>query len=157
MTDREAYDLLEKRYEDNKKVTTIHAPSTSVIESADWILDHYNNHPNWLAWKVIGLEEVLKWRDNTEKWISAFKNPDGIKTIKKKYKLETFGLVLIDGSPFSANEELNEVWGSKIIVLDDVNDIKNYQNYQRLKDSPEYELLRYSHSYRNGFAVFKLK
>lgn len=151
--DKENYDALNSRYEKNKKVTAVYSPSTSFVVDADWVWDMYHEHPNWIIWKVIGIDEVLKWRDNTEKKIKSFKDADGIRAIKKKYKLETFGMVLIDGSPFTAEQELNEVWGSKIIILDDVRDIKNWQNYEKLKDS-DYKLLRYNPLYRNGYAVF---
>jgi len=69
-----------------------------------------------------------------------------------------FNFVLIDGSPFSGESELRCVRPflaeKAIIALDDVNDIKNYANYEKLKRTatPLWEDM----ACRNGAAIFQL-
>jgi len=69
-----------------------------------------------------------------------------------------FDFVLIDGSPFSGKAELRclrPFFADKaIIALDDVNDIKNFDNYHKLKGNVE--LLWEDWGVRNGAAIFQL-
>ena len=82
---------------------------------------------------------------------------NAIEDIVNQYNVK-FDFVLIDGSPFSGQSELNCVrpFLSKnaTIALDDINDIKNYTNYQELKTSST--LLWEDWSIRNGAAIFRL-
>ncbi len=66
-------------------------------------------------------------------------------------------MVLIDGSEFPGKAELEDVYGSKWILLDDVNAFKNYENYQSLFNDQSYELYEEDWSLRNGFAIFRRK
>ena len=70
-----------------------------------------------------------------------------------------FDFVLIDGSPFSGEAELRCVRPflaeKAIIALDDVNDIKNLDNYYKLKNSNA-KLLWEDWNVRNGAAIFQL-
>ncbi|MBW2169777.1 MAG: tetratricopeptide repeat protein, partial [Deltaproteobacteria bacterium] len=63
--------------------------------------------------------------------------------------------VLIDGSEFTGKAELDEVYGAKIIMLDDINGYKNYHNYQRLVADKTYELIAENWQVRNGYAAFR--
>jgi len=69
-----------------------------------------------------------------------------------------FDFVLIDGSPFSGKAELRclrpFLADKAIIALDDVNDIKNFDNYHKLKGNVE--LLWEDWGVRNGAAIFQL-
>jgi len=82
---------------------------------------------------------------------------NGIQTIKEQYEINTFDLVLIDGSEFTGEAELNEVYGSKVIILDDANSYKNYTAHHRLINDENYELIRKNFSLRNGYSIFKRK
>ena len=79
---------------------------------------------------------------------------DLIVKIKKKYSIKNFDLVIIDGSEFTGEKELDLVWGSSIICLDDVNGYKNFNSYHRLKNSDEYAMLDENLQDRHGYATF---
>ena len=106
-----------------------------------------NNYP---------LDEVLEWlRQDLEYLQNAGVPTEGIRLIKEKHDITTFDLVLIDGSAFSGAAELNEVYGARLILLDDVNDIKNRHNYERLRSDPQYRLIAEDWKLRNGYAAFE--
>jgi len=105
-----------------------------------------NNYP---------LDDVLEWlRQDLEYLRHAGLPMHGIQLIKEEHDIATFDLVLIDGSAFSGPAELNEVYGAGIILLDDVNDIKNRSNYERLRSDPQYRLIAEDWKLRNGYAAF---
>jgi ADP-heptose:LPS heptosyltransferase len=107
-----------------------------------------NNYP---------LDIVLDWLHQDKEYVSGSGVPrDGIQKIKRENGIETFDLVLIDGSEFTGSAELEEVYGARIIILDDVNAYKNYFNYRRLKFDSNYVLVTENWSLRNGYAIFRL-
>lgn len=65
-----------------------------------------------------------------------------------------FDLVLIDGSEFTGTAEMNDIYGAKIICLDDINAYKCYEARQRLLNDSAYELLAENRLLRNGFSIF---
>ena len=105
----------------------------------------------------VKLETVEGWLKQDIKYMKEHPTVDidGIKLIKEQNGISQFDLVLIDGSAFTGAAELDDVYGARIIMLDDVDDIKNYDNYHRLKNDPEYTLTKEDWSLRNGFAVFE--
>lgn len=106
-----------------------------------------NNYP---------LEMVLGWLHKDKEYVGGSGVPsDGIQKIKRENGIETFDLVLIDGSEFTGTAELEEVYGARIIILDDVNAYKNYFNYRRLKFDGNYVLVAENWTLRNGFAIFR--
>ena len=66
--------------------------------------------------------------------------------------------VFIDGSPFTGEKEFYYTVEQnplcKIVALDDVDDIKNFRNYQTLLNSPHWKKLWENLSLRNGAAIF---
>jgi hypothetical protein len=102
------------------------------------------------------LEQIFGWLDecleNAKKHHTS-----AIEDVHFEHSVD-FNFVLIDGSPFSGESELRCVRPflaeKAIIALDDVNDIKNWANYQKLKGFAE--LLWEDWSVRNGAAIFKL-
>lgn len=104
------------------------------------------------------LERVLGWlRQDIEYVKYSGVNGEGIKHIKEENNIDLFDVVLIDGSEFTGSVELEEVYGAKIIILDDTNTFKNFNNYQKLLTDDNYELLKSNNHIRNGYAVFKIK
>lgn len=87
--------------------------------------------------------------------LSHGKDMNRIALIKEATQIGTFDLVLIDGSEFTGRAELREVLGAGIILLDDINGMKNYENYYELKNNPRYTLEEEDWSLRNGYAVFR--
>ena len=64
-------------------------------------------------------------------------------------------MVLIDGSEFTGKAEMNQVYGARWILLDDICVFKNFENYNRLKNDANYTLYRENLHVRNGYAIFK--
>ncbi len=80
---------------------------------------------------------------------------NGIRLLKTHLGIDHFDVVLIDGSEFTGKAEMEDVYGSRFLFLDDILTFKNYENYRRLKSDRSYELLKKSRWLRNGYAVFK--
>ena len=78
----------------------------------------------------------------------------GIRQVREANKIDLFDAVLIDGSEFTGPADLDEVYGARFLLLDDIKTYKNYDNYRRLRRDPAYRLLSRSWWLRNGFAVF---
>lgn len=102
------------------------------------------------------LEQVLNWHKECFETASIY-STNAIEDIHIEHKVN-FNFVLIDGSPFSGEAELRCVRPflaeKAIIALDDINDIKNWANYHKLKGFAE--LLWEDWSVRNGAAIFQL-
>lgn len=152
------YSKLSEKYSKCKFVKCYNYSSVSptrFLSKEDITLFYKNKKTNLNTYR---LETVLSWLDQD---IDYIKDNDileeGIHQIKAENRIMNFDLVLIDGSAFSACAELNEVYGSKNILLDDINDIKNLDNFSRLKKDPYYELKFVDWKTRNGFAYFKRK
>jgi predicted O-methyltransferase YrrM len=99
---------------------------------------------------------VLDWRTKEIEYIA--KNTiqqDGIDLIRRENGIDTFDVVLIDGSPFTADAEINKIYGAGVIMLDDTMDIKCWNVYNRLLKDDMYELVRENKDLRNGFAIFE--
>lgn len=108
-----------------------------------------NNYP---------LEQVIGWLRQDIDYIRQTNVPEnGIQLIKREHNIETFDMVLIDGSEFLGKAELEEVYGARIILLDDINGFKNYHNRQRLLADPCYQLIHENFPLRNGYSVFRRK
>jgi hypothetical protein len=102
------------------------------------------------------LEQVLGWHNVCLETAYQYKT-SAIEDIHFEHSVD-FNFVLIDGSPFSGESELRCVRpflaDKAIIALDDVNDIKNYANYEKLKRTAT--LLWEDMACRNGAAIFQL-
>jgi len=102
------------------------------------------------------LDQVLGWYHECIEFAQPY-STNAIEDIHIEHKVN-FNFVLIDGSPFSGEAELRCVRPflaeKAIIALDDVNDIKNLANYNKLKGFGK--LLWEDWSVRNGAAIFEL-
>jgi len=102
------------------------------------------------------LEQVLGWHNVCLETAYQYKT-SAIEDVHFDHQAD-FNFVLIDGSPFSGESELRCVRPflaeKAIIALDDVNDIKNYANYEKLKRTAT--LLWEDMACRNGAAIFQL-
>ncbi len=108
-----------------------------------------NNYP---------LNEIIKWLEQDINYVkNSGVSENGIRKIKEENNIDYFDLVLIDGSEFTGNIELNEVYGAKIIILDDANSFKNYEAHQRLLKDENYILVHQNLNLRNGYSIFKKK
>lgn len=102
------------------------------------------------------LDQVLGWYHECIEFADPY-STNAIEDIHIEHNVN-FDFVLIDGSPFSGEAELRCVRPflaeKAIIALDDVNDIKNWANYHKLKGFAK--LLWEDWSVRNGAAIFQL-
>ncbi|MBN3949754.1 MAG: class I SAM-dependent methyltransferase [Nostoc sp. NMS7] len=120
------------------------------------IIDFYNTHHTNL--NLYPLERVLGWlRQDIEYVNKSGVSDNGIQKIKKENNIDCFDLVLIDGSEFTGQAELDEVYGASFICLDDITTFKNYQNFNRLLSDSDYILIISNQNVRNGYAIFQRK
>ena len=118
------------------------------------ILGFYTNKKTNL--NQYSLDVVNGWYSECFDMAKEFKT-NAIEDIHFDHNVD-FDFVLIDGSPFSGKAELRclrpFLADKAIIALDDVNDIKNFDNYHKLKGNVE--LLWEDWNVRNGAAIFQL-
>ena len=101
------------------------------------------------------LERVLGWLRQDIEYVAKSGAPqNGIEMIKAERAIETFDMVLIDGSEFTGSAELDEIYGATIICLDDTETFKNFHSRFRLVNDQAYELIIDNKMLRNGFSVF---
>lgn len=101
------------------------------------------------------LERVLGWLSQDINYVKDAKVAEnGIDIIKTENNIEEFDLVLIDGSEFTGEVELEQVYGAKIILLDDICTYKNWKSHHRLLSDPNYKLIKHNPKLRNGYSIF---
>jgi len=147
---------LREKYEKDSFVKCYNVSSVSLnnFPSEQDIAEFYNTTKT--ALNNYPLDRVLGWLRQDIEYIKSSGVPDdGIQRIKQENNIVNFDMVLIDGSEFTGISELNEVYGAKIIMLDDINGFKNYHNYNRLLNDPSYSLTVENWKLRNGYAIFK--
>jgi len=100
-----------------------------------------------------------KWRQEEINYIKQNRIPlFGIQNILEHNDLKSFDFVLIDGSIFTASTERFDLYDvSTWFVLDDIIDLKNYENHTFFKVNPDWQLMIEHFEIRNGFSIFKNK
>ncbi len=78
-----------------------------------------------------------------------------IEKIKADHGIETFDMVLIDGSEFTGEVEYAMIRGAGLILLDDTTTFKCYNVRQALLSDPMYDLIADDQVLRNGYSVFR--
>jgi hypothetical protein len=153
----ERFTVLKDRYKDDSNFFPLNISSVSLdkFPSKEEITMFMRLNPlsSLAPWPV---ETVMGWYDKDIEYVK--KNnifEDGIKMVKSVYGIKYFDCVLIDGSEFTGKPELNEIYGAKIIMLDDIKAYKNWTNHRRLLGDPNYQLLIECNFLRNGFSIFQ--
>ncbi|PSB51793.1 FkbM family methyltransferase [filamentous cyanobacterium Phorm 6] len=147
---------LQNTYRNDSFVKCYNVSSVSIEQFAEReeVIRFYRNHQTNLNYYP--LEQVLGWLSQDIEYVKkSGVLENGIKEIKKENDIDVFDAVLIDGSEFTGNAELEEVYGAKIIILDDINTFKNYRNHNKLLTDPNYVLVGQNYLIRNGYAIFK--
>lgn len=147
---------LQNTYKDDRFVKCYNVSSVSLEQFADEeeIIKFYKSTQTNLNYYP--LEQVINWlHQDTEYIKQSGVSGRGIAQIKKENNIDFFDVVLIDGSEFTGGAELEEVYGAKYIILDDINTFKNYRNFQRMYQDSNYTVITENNSVRNGFAIFK--
>jgi glycosyltransferase involved in cell wall biosynthesis len=102
------------------------------------------------------VEQVLGWLEEDLAYIEKENVPcDCIAEIKRARGIEHFGAVLIDGSEFTGDAELDEVYGAEFILLDDTRTYKCHSARQRLLHDPGYEMIADNPTLRHGYSIFQ--
>jgi glycosyltransferase involved in cell wall biosynthesis len=147
---------LRDRYAADSFVQCYNASSVAIDQfpSEKEVAEFYTNHDGPL--KNFSLQRVLGWLQQDIEYVSEAGVPtDGIRRIKQEHDIDCFDLVLIDGSEFTGDVELDEVYGSRYILLDDICTYKNYKSHHRLLADPSYALIAQNTTLRNGYSIFK--
>ena len=150
---------LQKRYAKDNFVKCYNFSSVSVnqFSTETEVIEFYRTTqtiPNGLS--VYPLDTVLNWRKQNIEYIQDYGiTENGISKIKKENNIDCFDVVLIDSSQFTGTAELDETYGAKYILLDDINTNKNYTNYHRLLVDPNYIVVDQNKLLRHGYAIFK--
>lgn len=102
------------------------------------------------------IDQVLGWLKADIDYI----NKEGVQTgrireIKRARGIKNFGAVLIDGSEFTGDAELDEVYGAEFILLDDTQTYKCHAAHHRLLHDPGYELIAENQKLRHGYSIFR--
>jgi hypothetical protein len=136
------------------KCYNVSSVSSSRIATESEISKFYHSHKTSL--NKYKLSVVLGWREEGLRYLAEHGDldQDGILMIKEANNIEVFDLVLIDGSEFTGMAELNDIYGAKVICLDDINAYKCYEARQQLLNDSAYELLAEDQLLRNGFSIF---
>jgi hypothetical protein len=109
----------------------------------------------WTRFRFIARDTVMRWlRADIDYLQRQGLSQPGIEIVRREVGIDTFDAVLIDGSEFSGPADLDEVYGARFVLLDDIRSYKNYDNHQRLMSDTSYRLLAKGRV-RNGFAVFE--
>ena len=143
------YKNLVERYKGLDWVKPMNGSSVSIEEymSEDDVEFFHKNTPTQL--NEYSLETVLSWHKDELLSIARWRIPTGvIDAIQKP------DMVLLDGSPFTGNAEYQKVCDSKIIILDDIFDIKHHHSHQALRKNKDYECLFCNLTLRNGYSIW---
>ncbi|MCC3529438.1 MAG: class I SAM-dependent methyltransferase [Microcoleus sp. PH2017_22_RUC_O_B] len=136
------------------KCYNVSSVSIEQFPEEDEVIRFYNSNQTNLNYYP--LEQVIGWRRQELEYIDqSGVSGRGIKKIKEENNIEFFDVVLIDGSEFTGSAELEEIYGAKYIILDDINTFKNHKNLQSLSNDPNYTLIAQNGRVRNGYAIFK--
>jgi hypothetical protein len=152
------FQALKQRYGQLPFVHCLNASSVPVASfpSTDQVREFYSTHTTKL--NLYPLEQVLGWLEQDIRYINEWQVlGEGINEIKVRNCIQTFDMVLIDGSEFSGEAELERVYGARYILLDDVASYKNFTNRARLIHDSDYELFCENLNLRNGYSIFKKK
>jgi hypothetical protein len=136
------------------KPFNISSISTSEFPKVSSIVDFYQTVKSSL--NAYPIDTILQWYWQDVNYIkSSGLDANGIIYVKEKNNIDVFDMVLIDGSEFTGEVELNLVMGSKVIALDDINTYKCYNAFKMLSSNPRYALRYSNRKLRNGFAIFE--
>ncbi|HIJ88372.1 MAG TPA: glycosyltransferase family 4 protein [Desulfuromonadales bacterium] len=147
---------LSERYAQTPFVRCLNASSVTVDKFPSESAVEFFWHNSKTNLSLYPLATVLNWlRDDIRYLKESGVEQGGIAAIKISYGIDRFDLVLIDGSEFTGEAELDELIGARWIALDDINAYKNLRNYQRLSKDPDYKLIAENWQLRNGYALFR--
>lgn len=118
-------------------------------------LDRFRRR-TWTRFRFIPRETILGWLRQDLEYLERNRLFGcGIEAVRSENGIARFDAVLIDGSEFTGPADLDEVYGSRFLLLDDIRSYKNHDNHRRLLKDPDYRLMARGRWLRNGFSVFE--
>lgn len=147
---------LQKTYANDAFVHCYNVSSVGLdaFPSEDEVAEFYHTTPTNLNYYP--LERIISWLHQDIAYVKdSGVEGSGIEKIKQENNIDFFDVVLIDGSEFTGCAELDQVYGAKFILLDDINAFKNYHNHQKLLADKGYILIAENKKTRNGYSIFK--
>jgi hypothetical protein len=148
---------LRQRYRPCNFLRALHVSSVALdkFPNAEQVTHFYNTTRTHL--NLYPLERVLGWLERDRQYLIDHPaiNLDGIELLKREPGVEAFDVVLIDGSEFAGEADLNAAYGAGVVMLDDINAHKNWRNFHRLKNDAAYQVFDCDWNLRNGYAIFK--
>lgn len=153
---RTRFRALVERYRDYDFVHCYNCSSVPLELLADAAdIDEFRRR-TWSRFRLIRRATVLEWlRQDIDYMQRHGLSGHGIRHVRALHGIAHFDAALIDGSEFSGPADLNEVYGARFLLLDDIRTYKNGDNYRRLLRDPAYALIDSSRWLRNGFAIFE--
>ena len=136
------------------KPCNVSSISTDEFPDVSSVTDFYQNVKTSL--NNYPIDTILQWYWQDINYIkNSGLDQNGIVYVKEKNHINVFDMVLIYGSEFTGEVELNFVIGSKVIALDDINTFKCYNAFNKLNADSNYVLRHSNRKLRNGFAIFE--
>jgi hypothetical protein len=117
------------------------------------VVAFYNDHETNL--NQYPLKTVLEWLSQDLAALEGCYERNLIESIRPFSGWMAFEMAILDGSAFTGFAELKAVYGTKIIVLDDTNDIKHWQSRLFLASDVNYKLIAENRGLRNGYSIFE--
>lgn len=146
---------LSARYAGNAQVRPCNVSSVAVSDFPTEAAVREFYHRRRTGLNAYPVERVLGWLRQDVAYIVDNAVPqNGIAAIKSEHRIADFGLVLIDGSEFTGTAELAQVYGCRIVALDDINSFKNFDNHHRMLRDHGYGIYAADPGLRNGYSIF---
>lgn len=124
-------------------------------DDIDNFMSNHNTEFNII--KYFNPETVKQWlRDEIEMIKNNNISLKGIHRAIELNRSDVFDIVFIDGSAFTGVADFKKIYGSNLIIMDDVLDIKCWEPMRLLDGDKSYNVIEKNFNYRNGYAAFRL-
>ena len=149
----------QKLQETYKSYPFVHCYNRSTVSieqfpKPETVATFYHEVPSGL--RKFPLPLVLDWlRQDVQYVRESGVEAGAIEQIQADHGIDTFDMVLIDGSEFTGAVEYALIRGARLILLDDTNTFKCYNVRQTLLNDPMYDLVADDQELRNGYSVFR--
>lgn len=155
-SNQENFEKLEKKYAHISRSYNCSSVSTSNYITERELTAFYKYVPSVM--NNFPLELFTEALRNEKCYLdSSHRSHDCISEIKLSQNIDHFDFVVLDGSIFSGEADLNAVYGSTYIFLTSVKSIKDYANFKKLSEDENYILLLSNTIPRAGYALFGLR
>jgi len=147
---------LAKRWIEEPRLNAIHGSSIDICDfpTIEQVTSMWIEGKTRLSNMPIGT--ILKWyKQDIDYMRQHGQTTSVVKQIKSLYQIKDFDFALIDASEFTGLVDFELLYGTQIIVLDDVTTFKCYQARNILLMDENYELIYENINLRHGFAAFK--